>query len=159
MAVKSMQVSVWTEVGTIEELFDLKFKFKIGDIVYFKQQCDALFGVQKPSPAVVIERLLQQCPGGFQQQYNVHPEGQKSTIAVEQELTADKPPARIMTDEEVAAYRAVTKESWMETSRRLDKEKHKADTEKTALTQLEKDTQAAIKRAKARPQFEDSPEG
>ncbi len=58
----------------LEELdLDKVFKFKIGEMVYPKialqlyEKLPAAFGIK--SPFQIVERILQECPGGVQKSY------------------------------------------------------------------------------------------
>jgi len=50
---------------------EVKFKFGIGDIVYHKlpSKADLIIKEAEKTPFFVLERILQECPGGIQIHY------------------------------------------------------------------------------------------
>lgn len=81
------------------EFLDALFKFKLGEIVYFRAT-DVVIGRDVPMGYVITERRLQHCDGGLQMAYVI---GNKAHA--ECELTRERPKGRRITDEEAESIR------------------------------------------------------
>ena len=78
-----------------KEVLDAVFKFKLGEIVYYRSANDTIVGVGKPHGHVIVERRLHHCTGGIQQSYVIH-----GRNVQEIELTSQRPVPRKMTADE-----------------------------------------------------------
>ena len=87
------------------ELFrhlDRIFEFKLAEVVYLRMAIDCVYGINKPTPHVITERRLQQCPGGLQKSYVIG-----AIVFQECELTRDMPAMRPATGDELDAMRSI----------------------------------------------------
>jgi len=91
---------------------EIEFKFEIGQVVYFKLA--AHDAVSRPNAFMVIERIMQECPGGVQKNYKL---SGRAEMINEIALTADLPE---FTPESEEYIRSLAAEEGRKESIRLD---------------------------------------